>query len=371
MTSPLIAAANAAPTTPALVVDLTTLDRNISRMGQAARAAGLTLRPHAKTHKCPQIADRQIAAGAVGLTVATIGEAEAFASIGATDLFIAYPLWLDDPKRERLTKLVAQADRVRVGVESIESARRIVGTGASVVIEIDSGHHRTGVQPADAGALARAIGELGLDVEGVFTFPGHGASHAADATPTEVREQAAREQAATLAQAAEALREVGIEPVVVSGGSSPTAALSVNGGAGQINELRPGVYVFNDAAQVVLGACGIEDVALGAAATVVSVPAPDRFVVDAGSKVLGADPNAWSQSYGLLPAYPGAKVVQLSEHHAVVQLPEGLVAPRHGERVVLVPNHVCNAVNLAAELVIVQGGKHVDTWAVTARGANS
>src|SRR5579859_4774931 len=155
MPMPLIAAAQAAPTTPALVVDLDTLDRNIVRMAETARAGGFALRPHAKTHKCLQIAEKQLAAGAVGLTVATIGEAEVFAAAGVTDLFIAYPLWLDEGKQRRLAKLAAGA-RVQVGVDSIESARRIAGTGASVLIEIDSGHHRTGVRPADAGPLARA-----------------------------------------------------------------------------------------------------------------------------------------------------------------------------------------------------------------------
>jgi D-serine deaminase-like pyridoxal phosphate-dependent protein len=364
MPMPLIAAAQAAPTTPALVVDLDTLDRNIARMAETARAGGFALRPHAKTHKCLQIAEKQLAAGAVGLTVATIGEAEVFAAAGVTDLFIAYPLWLDEGKQRRL----AAGAHVQVGVDSIESARRIAGTGASVLIEIDSGHHRTGVRPADAGQLALAVSELGLTVDGVFTFPGHGTAHAANATATDVRMQAAREQETALAEAAASLREAGIEPTIVSGGSTPTAALRQDG---QINELRPGVYVFNDAMQVALGSCGVEDVALAAAATVVSVPAADRFVLDAGSKVLGADPNAWSPGYGLVPAYPGSKVVQLSEHHAVVQLPEGATAPRHGDRVAIIPNHVCNAVNLAAELVIVRDGKHVDSWLVAARGENA
>jgi len=365
--SPLIAAAQAAPTTPTLVVDADTLERNIARMAQAARSGGFALRPHAKTHKCPRIAELQLAAGAVGLTVATIGEAEVFAAAGATDLFIAYPLWLDEGKQRRLAKLAAEA-RVQVGVDSTENARRIAGTGASVLIEIDSGHHRTGVQPIDAGPLASAVSELGLVVEGVFTFPGHGMAHAANVTPAEVRSHAARDQEAALTEAATALRVAGIEPTIVSGGSTPTAALREDG---RINELRPGVYVFNDAMQFALGSCGIEDVALAAAASVVSVPAPDRFVLDAGSKVLGADPNAWSPGYGLVPAYPGSKVVQLSEHHAVVQLPEGVTAPQHGDRVAIVPNHVCNAVNLAAELIIVRGGEHVDSWPVAARGANS
>jgi D-serine deaminase-like pyridoxal phosphate-dependent protein len=373
--SPLIAAAEAAPTTPALVVDVETLDRNIARMAETARAGGFALRPHAKTHKCPQIAAKQVEAGAVGLTVATIGEAEAFAAAGvAGNLFIAYPLWLDEGKQRRLAKLAAEA-RVAVGVDSVENARRIAGTGASVVIEVDCGHHRTGVQPAGAGALALAARELGLAVDGLFTFPGHGTGRGttkdAPLSPAETRAQAARDQDTALHEAAASLREVGVEPNLLSGGSTPTAGLAR---PGNISELRPGVYVFNDATQVVIGTCGLEDVALAAAATVVSVPAPDRFVLDTGSKVLGADPNTWSPGYGLLPAYPGAKVVQLSEHHAVVQLPaelpDGVTVPQHGDRVAIIPNHVCNAVNLADELVIVRQGKHVDTWPVVARGLN-
>ena len=379
MQSPLIAAAEAAPTTPALVVDVDTLDRGIARMAEAARANGFNLRPHAKTHKVPQIAAKQIDAGAVGLTVATIGEAEAFVAAGVvTNVFIAYPLWLDEGKQRRLAKLTGEAGvRVSVGVDSVENARRIAGTGASVVIEIDCGFHRTGVQPAEAGALALAARELGLTVEGVFTFPGHGTGRGttknAPLSPAETREHAAQDQAAALNEAAAALREAGVDATVISGGSTPTAGLAK---PGQINELRPGVYVFNDATQVVIGTCGIKDVALAAAATVVSVPTPDRFVLDTGSKVLGADPNIWSPGYGLLPAYPGAKVVQLSEHHAVVQLPtdlpdaDDMLAPQHGDRVAIIPNHVCNAVNLADELVIVQDGKHVDTWPVVARGLN-
>ncbi|HET9168180.1 MAG TPA: alanine racemase [Actinospica sp.] len=366
MPSPLITAAQAAPTTPMLVVDVETLDRNIARMAERAQAGPFDLMPHAKTHKCPQIAEKQVSSGAVGLTLATIGEAEVFADLGAP-LFIAYPLWLDEGKQRRLAKLAMRAP-VRVGVDSIENARRIVGTGARVVIEIDSGHHRTGVQPAEAGALASAVADLGLTVEGVFTFPGHGMAYAEGSTPAEVRAAAARDQETALAEAARSLVAAGVNPLVVSGGSTPTYAHRRDG---LISEMRPGVYVFNDAMQVALGSCTVEDVALAAAATVVSVPAPDRFVLDAGSKVLGADPNAWSPGYGLVPAYPGSKVVQLSEHHAVVQRPEGTTAPQHGDRVAIIPNHVCNAVNLAAELVVVKDDEHVDTWPVAARGANA
>jgi D-serine deaminase-like pyridoxal phosphate-dependent protein len=132
--------------TPALVVDLDVLDRNVRRMAQAAVEGGFVLRPHAKTHKCLPIAARQLSAGAVGLTVATIGEAEAFAAAGVTDLFIAYPLWLDDGKRARVAALAATV-RLSVGVDSAENAARLAGTGARAVIEIDSGHIRVPWSP--------------------------------------------------------------------------------------------------------------------------------------------------------------------------------------------------------------------------------
>jgi D-serine deaminase-like pyridoxal phosphate-dependent protein len=353
--------------TPALVVDLAVLERNIGRMAQFAEAGGVALRPHAKTHKCPRIAELQAQAGAVGLTVATIGEAEAFAAAGARDLFIAYPLWLDDAKRARVAALAANL-RLSVGVDSAEGARRLVGTGARAVLEIDSGHHRTGVRAAEAGALAKSVRALGLEVEGVFTFPGHGMAHDPALTPTQVRRNAARDQENALAEAADSLRDAGIEPRVVSGGSTPTAGLREDG---VVNELRPGVYVFNDAMQLALGSCALEDVALWAVATVVSVPAPDRFVLDSGSKTLGADVTAWAPGHGLLPGYPGAVITQLTEHHAVVRLPADTPPPRHGDRIAVIPNHVCNTVNLADDLHVLRDGHLVDRWSVAARGANA
>src|SRR3954452_3006683 len=144
--------------TPHLVVDLDVLDRNLDRTAALARAKGLALRPHAKTHKCPEIARRQLAAGAIGLTVATVGEAEVFAAAGFTDLFIAYPLWVDPAKGRRLRHL-AESASVSVGVDSSEAAHALaaqLGPDAhqlTVLIEVDSGHHRSGVAPEDVGAL--------------------------------------------------------------------------------------------------------------------------------------------------------------------------------------------------------------------------
>lgn len=354
--------------TPSVVVDVDVLERNVERAARAARDGGFALRPHAKTHKCPRIAELQLRAGARGLTVATVGEAEVFAAAGVDDLFVAYPLWVDGDKGRRLRRLAGSV-ALRVGVDSAEGAAQLGAAvrgstrPVGVSVEIDSGHHRTGVRPDGAVAVARAAAQAGLAVEGVFTFPGHGYGHAPQA-----RERAARDEERALGEAAGALRAAGFGPLVVSGGSTPTA------GAwrpGTVDELRPGVYVFNDAAQLALGSCRSEDVALAVAATVVSVPGPDRFVLDAGSKVLGADTSPWVDGHGHLPGFPGAVVSALSEHHATVRIPAGARAPRPGSRVAVVPVHVCSTVNLVDELVAVRGGEVVDRWPVAARGANT
>ena len=164
--------------TPALVVDLDLLQRNVTDMASYAATQGFVLRPHAKTHKTPRIADLQRHAGALGLTVATVGEAEVFADAGHTDLFVAYPLWLDADRTARIRALLDRASLV-VGVDSAEGARRLaaqIGDDRDrlrVRVEVDSGHHRSGVAPEEAGDVAEAAERAGLVVDGVFTFPGH------------------------------------------------------------------------------------------------------------------------------------------------------------------------------------------------------
>ncbi|WP_030953786.1 alanine racemase [Streptomyces sp. NRRL S-481] len=354
--------------TPALVVDPEVLDRNISRMAEASQSQGFDLRPHAKAHKCAQIAGRQLRAGARGLSVATISEAEEFAGAGVDDLFIAYPVWLDAGKAQRLRRLADEV-ALRVGVESAEGAQRLgkavrgSARRVEVLVEVDSGSRRTGVQPAAAGEVGKAAVDAGLDVVGVFTFPGHGYGHDAQA-----RERAARDEDRTLGEAAGALRDLGLDVPVVSGGSTPTVG---QWQPGVVNELRPGVYVFNDATQLAIGTCEVEDLALHAAATVISVPAPDRFVLDVGSKVLGSDRSSWVTGHGYLPQFPQGSITGLWEHHAVVRLPEGVRGPRLGSVVAVVPNHICTPVNLADELLVVQDRQVVDRWQVTARGANT
>jgi len=336
--------------TPYAVVDEAVLHANVTRMAAHARTLGLALRPHAKTHKTREIARLQLDAGAIGLTVATIGEAEVFADAG--DLFVAYPLWVDAARAARL-RAVAEQTVITLGIDSAEGAANLARhlPGATVLVEVDSGHHRTGVAPTMAGDVAAAAADAGLTVRGVFTFPGH--AYAAGG-----RRQAAEDEAGALAAAADSLRGAGFADLVVSGGATPSAEYAGD----TLTELRPGVYVFGDAQQWELGACAPDQIAYTVHATVVS-HAHGRLVLDSGSKVLGADRAAYASGFGRLLDHPDARVVQLSEHHAVV---EGAPRLPLGSIVRVVPNHVCNAVNLVDELVV--GERR---WAVAARGRNA
>lgn len=345
--------------TPFLLVDEAVIAANVEEMADSARRRGLALRPHAKTHKSSDIAQLQLHAGAIGLTVATVREAEIFAGSGCKDLFLAYPLWVDATKGARLRDL-ASGVALTIGVDSVEGALALAAQlpGCRVLVEVDSGQHRSGCAPADAGALAEVAARAGLDLAGVFTFPGHSYAPGAAAT-------VAAEEAGALREAAASLREHGIEPAVVSGGSTPTAA-QAHGDV--LTELRPGVYVFGDAQQWELETITPDRIALTCVATVVSHGSSDsgQVVLDSGSKALGADRAAWATGFGRLVDHPDARITALSEHHAVVAWDDS-PAPKLGSRLRVVPNHVCVAVNLAEELVLTHGG----TWPVTARGANT
>jgi D-serine deaminase-like pyridoxal phosphate-dependent protein len=354
--------------TPYLVVDEPQLEANLAAMASHARALGVALRPHAKTHKTPELAHRQLAHGAVGLTVATVGEAEVFAGAGVDDLFIAYPLWAVGTRASRLRSLAGRV-RLRVGADSVDGVRMLakaVHAGSdeapplAIAVEVDSGHHRSGIAPERAAEVAAAALEAGLLVDGVFTFPGHSYGSGA-ATP------AAGDEAAALTTARDALGAAGIPCPVVSGGSTPSAR-AADGGV--LTELRPGVYLFGDAQQWELGTIEPATIALTAHATIVS-RRDTVAIVDAGSKILGADRAAYASGYGRLLDHPDARITALSEHHATITFPADAVVPPLGTLLRVVPNHVCNAVNLVDELVVERDGVEVVAWAVAARGANT
>jgi D-serine deaminase-like pyridoxal phosphate-dependent protein len=350
--------------TPALVVDLDRLEANISRWAAAAREAGVKLRPHAKTHKCVEIARRQMAAGATGLTLAKIGEAEVMARAGISDIFIANEM-VGDAKMARLLAL-ARSARVRVGVDSTDvaeplaKAAQAAGMTLDVLLEVDTGLGRCGVAPGDPLlALAQEVARLrGVRIAGIFTYRGY--------QPT--MEAAGREEGEIMVRQAERLRAVGIPAEEVSVGSTPTgrAAARVRG----VTEIRPGTYVFNDAMQVRWGAATPDECALTVLARVISRPSRDVAILDAGSKVLTAEHGPFSslgESHGTILDHPDCQIDRLWEEHGRVRLTGDALRLRVGDLVNIVPTHVCPTVNLAEQLVCARRGRIEETWAVAAR----
>jgi D-serine deaminase-like pyridoxal phosphate-dependent protein len=354
--------------TPALVVDIDRVDRNIRRMAEAVATRGIDLRPHIKTHKSVLVARRQLAAGAAGITVGTLGEAEVMAAAGIDDIFIAYTVIPDGSKAARLRAL-HEAIRLRVGVDSVAGARSVAAAVAGcrrpleVLVEVDSGELRTGVaSPAAAAPVGVAARDLGLDVIGVFTHGGHGyASRSVAVT-------AAGDEVHCLGAAAAALRAEGIDARVLSAGSTPTAGYTP--GDGSVTELRPGTYVYGDRQQLALGSIPLDGVAMVVAATVVSVEQPGWVALDAGAKAIGREPRTDVAGLASVPALGDAPVLRAFDYHGLAQLPEGFEAPPVGTVVAVVPNHACPVVNLASEVTFVSGGRVVEVQPIDARGRN-
>jgi D-serine deaminase-like pyridoxal phosphate-dependent protein len=353
--------------TPAVLVDLDVVESNIARMAERARASGVRLRPHAKTHKVVEIARRQVAAGAVGLSLAKTSEAEVFADAGFEDLFVAYPVVGAD-KARRLLALAERLRRLTGGVDSVEGAStlagafRAAGRVLDVMLKVDVGFHRVGVPPERALETARRLADLpGLRLRGIFTHAGQG-YHAE--TPEGVRE-VARHEGRTMAAVADELRKAGLALEEVSVGSTPTAreAMAQAG----VTECRPGNYVYHDGTQVALGTCAPSDCALTVLATVVSVSGADRAVVDAGSKTLSSDPlRPRPGGYGQL-AGRRSRIQRLSEEHGVIVV-EGGEPFRVGERVRILPNHACVVSNLHDRVFGVRGDAVEGEMKVAARG---
>jgi D-serine deaminase-like pyridoxal phosphate-dependent protein len=350
--------------TPALIVDVDRLDGNIARWAAFARDAGVRLRPHGKTHKCVEIARKQLDAGAVGLTLAKIGEAEVMAAAGVPDIFLAYEV-IGDPKLPRLLAL-ARTTRIRVGVDSLEGAEalaraaRDAGVVIDALLEVDTGLGRCGVQPgAPLMDLAQHVARLrNLRIVGLFTYRGYRAD----------LEAAGREEGETMVREADRLRAAGIAIEEISVGSTPTGRSA--GRVSGVTEIRPGTYVFNDATQVRWGSATPEECALTILARVISRPSRDVAVLDAGSKVLTAERGPFSsrgESYGIIRGYPDCQIDRLWEEHGRVQLTDEARRLRVGDLVEIVPTHVCPTVNLAERLVCVQQGRVIGTWAVAAR----
>lgn len=340
--------------TPVAVVDLDRLEANIARLQRYLAEHGIANRPHIKTHKIPQIAHMQMAAGAAGITCQKIGEAEVMADAGLDDIFIPYNI-LGAAKLERLAAL---ARRVRLSVTAdseavvrgLSAAMAAAGLELPVLVECDTGLGRCGVQtPAEAAQLAALIARSpGLRLGGLMTYPTGAAT------------------GPFMGEAVRLIRARGLEVERVSGGGTPRMWHAHE--HPEVTEHRAGTYVYGDRYILASGAMALEQCALTVIATVVSRPTAERGVLDSGSKTLSSD-LLGLEGYGALLEYPAARVIGLSEEHGTVDFGACARRPEVGERVTVIPNHCCVVSNLFDEIVGVRGGEVEVVWPVAARGA--
>jgi D-serine deaminase-like pyridoxal phosphate-dependent protein len=341
--------------TPCLLIDLEILAANVARMAALARRSQVALRPHVKTHKSARIARMQIEAGATGICVATVGEAEVMRAAGIEDILIAYNI-VGDAKLARLLPLCADGG-ITLTADSLEVAEgysrmaAAAGRTLPMLLEIDSGMHRTGIDPQLAGQLGGKIAALtGIELIGILTHAGH--AHDAAAQPD--IEAVARNEAAAMEQARNELERQAIPVHVVSAGSTITAPyLSASDG---ITEIRPGTYVFNDLRTLEMYACTPDQIAATILATVVSV-GPDRVVLDSGNKTLTMT-STEQHGFGKIKNRPLSNFVRLSEEHGVATPGAGNDELHIGDRVEVLPIHICVCVDLQQQAYgVTQGGQ--------------
>ncbi len=369
--------------TPAVLIERPRLLANLARMQSAATAAGVRLRPHAKTHKSPLVAGLQIERGAIGICCAKLGEAEVFAEAGIRDIRLPYPLQpVNAPRvlalqqRAQLSFVVDDLAVARDWSEAIHAA----GQRVDVIVKVDVGFHRCGIppDPPTAAAFLAAVDALpGLRLRGVLSHAGH-AYHAH--SDDELRQMAVAERDA-LAAIVAAARGRGLAILEVSAGATPPARHSLAVAAGTFTEFRPGNYAYFDRTMVGLGAATRDDCALTVLATVVSATAADRLVLDCGSKTLAADGvRGFTPATGHGEIYrglvagdgdapdPHLHVERLSEEHATVRVSPGAAALRPGDRVRVLPNHACVVSNLVDQAWLMEGGEVVGPLPIAARG---
>ena len=364
--------------TPQVLIDRKRLFANIARVQALADEAGIRLRPHAKTHKSPVIARWQIERGAVGICCAKVGEAEVFVDAGLTDIRLPYPV-----NPSNASRLLALMDRATLSiiVDHLDVARgwsdamRRAGRTLDVLIKVDVGFHRCGIDPdGDALGFIQSIASLsGIRLRGLLSHAGHG-YHAAS---EEELATIARQEAETLIGLRDRAATSGIPLDELSVGATPTLRFSARQHG--LSELRPGNYVYFDRTQVALGAATLDDCALDVLASVVSKPAPDRIILDCGSKTLTNDQArgiAKAEGFGAVLAGSGRSpraiddtltIERLSEEHATVRV-AGTTPLEPGDRVHVVPNHSCVVSNLVDVVRLVERDEVIETIPVAARG---
>ena len=353
--------------TPALVIDLDIMERNLRQVADYARNYDLRLRPHTKTHKIPALGRKQIELGAAGLTVAKVSEAEVMLNATPPELLVAYPV-VGRKKLERLVQIASKTN-VTVSLDSLFVARQLsdaareVQAEIGILAEVDVGLGRVGVPPADLVTLVQGLHRLPrLRYEGIAFYPGH----------IKVMDEEGREALKRLNEVVEGLlrdlRQAGFPPKIVSGGSTP--ALFYSHEISSLNEIRPGTYIFNDRNTVLCGSCTFDDCAASIHATVVSTAKAGQMIIDGGSKTFSSDrPTAGNEvSFGHVVEAPQAVFGKMNEEHGYVDIRRAEVAFNVGDRVRVIPNHICVAMNLHECVYGARGGVVEQVWRVEGRG---
>jgi D-serine deaminase-like pyridoxal phosphate-dependent protein len=354
--------------TPSLLVDLDRVARNLDRAADYASAHGLALRPHIKTHKSTRMASEQLRRGAVGVTCATPHEAEVMSAV-CDDVLVAYPpvgalrarRLVDLPDHVRLTVALDS----RQAIDDLAAAARVTGREVGVYVEVDVGMHRVGVDAsAEAIALARAVvAAAPLEFAGIAFYPGHIREN------VDTQDDHLRRVGERCEQITTELRRAGVDPRVVSGGSTPTMWRTHE--IRCVTEYRPGTYIYNDRTTALIGACSWDDCAATVLATVVSTAVGGQAVIDAGTKALGREPLRGTSAeggFGSLLEHPEVVVKSMSEEHGILDLSATTWTPVVGERVRVIPNHVCIVVHLNDVVYGVRGDAVETAWPVDARG---
>lgn len=356
--------------TPALLIEKAVMMRNIQTMQALADENGIALRPHIKTHKMPMLAQMQLNAGACGIAVAKLTEAEVMADAGFQNIQIANVI-VGEAKLNRLLKLNMRLNHLSCGTDSIESASRINQAASEanqiikVQIKIDSGFARLGLSDYfKIIELAKYIQEAtNLFLDGIYTHAGqvYGAKSIAEL------EEIGTHEANFMIETAQKLRKDGMAIHTVSVGSTPGAKFSAK--VKGVTELRAGNYIFHDMIQVALGITSIENCALSVLATVISVPEPGRAIIDAGSKALsldiGAHGNKLLKSFGKIKEKDGC-IARLSEEHGIINFEDSDFAI--GEKIRIIPNHACAVCNLYDSAWLIQNGEIIEEISISARG---
>lgn len=339
-------------------------------MQNLVRETGKKLWPHTKTHKCPEIAKMQIEEGACGITVAKLGEAEVMIENGIKDVHIAYPVY-GEVKKERLIKVLKKA-KIVISLDSFKVASflsdlgRKIGDRISIFFEINTGLNRCGVEPNfESVQLAKKINELpGINFKGLMYYPGTAYS----LEGREVIKKKAIEQYNVMKGFKNKLESAGITVREVSSGSTPTIEFERN--LDEITELRPGGYIFNDRNQIAIGRVVEERCAAAVLATVVSVPVPERAIIDAGSKAFCSDGilGDFSKGFGLIKGRNDLIVKKLNEEHGILRSKNNNINLKIGDRLEIIPNHICVVVNNFNQIYITQKRRVIKEFHISGRG---